>query len=94
MKSSENQIEKDTDDNGSRLQLLIQYYNGKARKVIESCVLLDQEEGYNEAKRDFVASIMCLILGSTKYQMAHQSNPVIEKHLWIWQTTFKTARLR
>ena len=51
MKTFENQVEKDTDDDGRRLQLLIQYCSGKAKKVIESCVLLDQEEGYKEAKR-------------------------------------------
>ena len=51
MKSFENQVEQDTDDNGRRLQLLIQYCSGKAKKVIESCVLLNREEGYKEAKR-------------------------------------------
>eukprot|EP00794_Sanderia_malayensis_P006686 gene6686-biopygen5463 len=51
MKSFENQVEKDTDDNNRRLQLLVQYCTGKARKVIESCILLNEEEGYKEAKR-------------------------------------------
>ena len=51
MKHFESQVEKDTDDNGRRLQLLIQYCNGKARKVVESCILLGEEEGYKEAKR-------------------------------------------
>ena len=51
MRFFENQVEKDTDDNGRRLQLLIQYCSGKAKKVIESCVLLNQEEGYGKAKQ-------------------------------------------
>ena len=51
MKNFENQVEKDTDDNGRRLQLLIQHCSGKAKKVIESCILLSEEEGYKEAKR-------------------------------------------
>ena len=51
MKSFENQVEKDTDDNNRRLQLLVQYCTGKAKKVIESCILLSEEEGYKEAKQ-------------------------------------------
>ena len=51
MRSFENSIEKDTDDKSRRLQLLIQYVGGKAKKVIESCVLLKPDEGYEEAKK-------------------------------------------
>ena len=47
----ENSVEKDTDDKSKRLQLLIQYCSGKAKKVIESCVLLEPDEGYEEAKK-------------------------------------------
>ena len=50
MRSFENSVEKDTDEK-SRLQLLIQYCSGKAKKVIESCVLLEPDEGYEEAKK-------------------------------------------
>ena len=51
MRSFENSVEKDTDDKSRRLQLLIQYCSGKANKVIESCVLLEPDEGYEEAKK-------------------------------------------
>ena len=51
MRSFENSVEKDTDDKSRRLQLLIQYCSGKAKKVIESCVLLEPDEGCEEAKK-------------------------------------------
>ena len=51
MRSFENSVEKDTDDKSRRLQLLIQYCSGKAKKVIESCVLLEPDEGYEEANK-------------------------------------------
>ena len=50
MRSFENSIEKDADDKSRRMQLLIQYCSGKAKKVIESCVLMEPDEGYEEAK--------------------------------------------
>ena len=50
MRSFENSVDKETDDKSRRLQLLIQYCSGKA-KVIESCVLLESDEGYGEAKK-------------------------------------------
>ena len=50
MRSFENSVKKDTDDKSRRLQLLIQHCSGKAKKVIESCVLLEPDEGYEEAK--------------------------------------------
>ena len=48
MRSFENSIEKDTDDKNRRLQLLIQYCSGKAKKVIamrklRNCWLKDLE---------------------------------------------------
>ena len=49
MKSFETNVEKDTDDYSRWLQLLIQFCVGKAKKVIENCILLDPEEGYKEA---------------------------------------------
>ena len=51
MRSFENSVEKATDDKSRRLQLLIQYCSGKAGKVIESCVLLKPNEGYEEAEK-------------------------------------------
>ena len=51
MKSFETNVEKDTDDYSRRLQLLMQFYVGKVKKVIENCTFLGQEEGYEEAKR-------------------------------------------
>ncbi|XP_065068710.1 uncharacterized protein LOC135694009 [Rhopilema esculentum] len=50
IRSFENNVEKDTNDFSRRLQLLIQYCTGKAKRVIESCILLEPEEGYWKAK--------------------------------------------
>ena len=44
-------MEKDTNDFSRRLQLLVQFCTGKARKVVENCILLEPEEGYKEAKK-------------------------------------------
>ena len=43
-------LEKDNPDSATRLQLLIQHCNGKAREAIESCVNLPAEKGYVTAK--------------------------------------------
>ncbi len=51
MKSFESNVEKDTTDASRRLQLLIQYCTGKAKGVVENCILMNPEEGYKEAKR-------------------------------------------
>ena len=50
MHNFETCLEKDNPDNCTRLQLLIQHCNGKAREAIESCGNLPAEEGYNTAK--------------------------------------------
>ncbi len=47
----DNNVEKTTDDFGKRLQLLIQFCSGRARKAIESCVLLQPVQGYMKARR-------------------------------------------
>ena len=51
IKSFENNVDKDVCDSSRQLQLLIQYCTGKAKKVIENCVLLSPSEGYKEAKK-------------------------------------------
>ena len=51
MSSFENNVEKSTQDFSKRLQLLIQFCSGKARKAIQSCVLLQPLEGYLQAKK-------------------------------------------
>ena len=43
-------LEKNNPGNSTRLQLLIQHCNGKAREAIESCVNLPAQEGYKTAK--------------------------------------------
>ena len=43
-------VETNTSDPSARLNLLIQYTSGQARKVIEDCVLLPPEQGYIQAK--------------------------------------------
>lgn len=44
-------MEKDICDSSRQLQLLIQYCTGKAKKVIENCILLTPSEGYKEGKK-------------------------------------------
>ena len=51
MSSFENNVEKSTQDFSKRLQLLIQFCSGKARKAIQSCVLLQPHDGYLQAKK-------------------------------------------
>ena len=51
LKSFENNVEKDTSDFSRRLQLLIQFCTGKAKRLIENCILMEPEEGYRTAKR-------------------------------------------
>ena len=51
LKGFENNVEKDTLDASRRLQLLIQFCTGKAKRLIENCILLEPEEGYRTAKR-------------------------------------------
>ena len=51
IKSFDNNVEKDICDSSKQLQLLIQYCSGKAKKVIENCILLHPSEGYKEAKK-------------------------------------------
>ena len=50
MHNFETCLEKNNDDNGSRLRLLIQHCNGKAREAIEICVNQRVEEGHCAAK--------------------------------------------
>ena len=51
LKSFENNVEKDTLDASRRLQLLIQFCTGKAKRLMENCILMEPEEGYRTAKR-------------------------------------------
>ena len=51
MCSFENNVEKCTSNFSKMLQLLIQVCEGKARKVIENCILLEPREGYLKAKQ-------------------------------------------
>ena len=43
-------LEKNSSNEESKLQLLIQHCCGKAKEAIESCVILSEEEGYKVAK--------------------------------------------
>ena len=43
-------LEKNSSDEESKLQLLIEHCCGKAREAIESCLNLSVEEGYKVAK--------------------------------------------
>ena len=51
IRSFENNVEKDTCDFSRRLQLLVQFCSGKARRAIEGCILLEPQEGYMKAKQ-------------------------------------------
>ena len=51
IRSFENSLEIGTSDFSKRLQLLIQFCSGKARKAIENCILLEPKEGYLKARQ-------------------------------------------
>ncbi len=51
IRSFENNIENDTCDCSRRLQLLIQFCSGKAKRAIEGCILLEPQYGYAKAKQ-------------------------------------------
>ena len=51
IRSFENNVEKDTCDFSRRLQLLVQFCTGRARRAIEGCILLEPQEGYTKAKQ-------------------------------------------
>ena len=51
MCSFENNVEKCTSNFSKMLLLLIQVFEGKARMVIENCILLEPREGYLKAKQ-------------------------------------------
>ena len=53
VKTFESNVETFTQDSSRRLLLLIQHCEGKAKRLIEFCLLLDPEEGYLKAKDIF-----------------------------------------
>ena len=78
MRTFENNVEKDTDDFSRRLQLLIQFCTGKARRVIESCILLEPEEGYLKAKRLLAERFGDLFKVSNSWTEKVSNGPVIK----------------
>ena len=51
MKTFENSVEKCTEDDCLRLQLLIQYCTGKAKEMIKCCGMMSGKDGYVKAKK-------------------------------------------
>ena len=51
MKTFENSVEKCTEDDSMRLQLLIQYCTGKAKETIKCCGMMSGKDGYAKAKK-------------------------------------------
>ena len=51
IRSFQNNVENDTCDFSKRLQLLVQFCTGKARRAIEGCILLEPRDGYLKAKQ-------------------------------------------
>ena len=51
MKTFENSVEKCTEDDCLRLQLLIQYCTGKAKETIKCCGMMSGKDGYVKAKK-------------------------------------------
>lgn len=78
MRTFENNVEKDTDDYSRRLQLLIQFCTGKARRVIESCILLEPEEGYLKAKRMLAERFGDVFKVSNSWTEQVSNGPVIK----------------
>ena len=78
MRSFENNVEKDTDDRSRRLKLLIQCCSGKAKKVIESCVLLEPDEGYEEAKKLLAERLVDKFKVTNSWMRKVSDGPVIK----------------
>jgi len=51
MKTFKNSVEKCTEDDSIRLQLLIQYCTGKAKETIKCCGMMSGKDGYSKAKK-------------------------------------------
>lgn len=51
IKTFKNSVEKRTEDDTMRLQLLIQYCTGKARKTIKCCGMMSGKDGYLKANK-------------------------------------------
>jgi len=51
IKCFENNVEKCTDDQSERLQLLMQYCTGKAKDIVKGCGMLDADKGYETARK-------------------------------------------
>ena len=50
IRTFENNVEKDTIDSCAKLARLLQYTTGKALKVIQSCAIMNPDDGYRRAK--------------------------------------------
>ena len=50
IRTFENSVEKDTVDSCAKLARLLQYTTGKALKVIQSCAIMNPDDGYRRAK--------------------------------------------
>ena len=51
IRSFENNVEKCTDDQSQRLQLLIQSCTGKAKEIVQGCGMMEANEGYRTARK-------------------------------------------
>ena len=51
MQTFENILERCTEDDNTRLQLLIQYCTGKAKETIKCCGMMSGKDGYAKAKK-------------------------------------------
>ncbi len=51
IRTFEENVDNVMQDNAARLTRLAQYCTGKAKKVVDSCLLMDPDEGYPEARR-------------------------------------------
>lgn len=50
IRSFENLVERNTNDSSAKLARLLQYCEGKAHKVIESCAMMEPNKGYARAR--------------------------------------------
>ena len=96
--SFENNVGKYTDDNGERLQLLIQYCVGKPREVIKSCTLVNPDEGYHKAKAlpkerfgdKYVVTVQ--MHGSEKFRLVQLFKQMMLRPCKIWLMISKTVK--
>ena len=94
MKTFENTVEKCTEDDSLRLQLLIQYCTGKAKETIKCRGMISGKDGYVKAKKLLEERFRekYVVLGLRSYLKGLLLTRTTVKLYWIWLTIWKDVK--